>query len=598
MPQDAVVADDQLKRVRHSLAHIMAQVVSETFPGTKLATGPATDTGFFYDVLTPEPITQAELLEIEEGMRGVIASGVKFVRHVIDEQAAREQFADQPYKLEIIDGIVSGRGNEHGDDSAGHSPEISTYTHGTFVDLCSGPHVESTSEIDPGGFSLLSVAGAYWRGDSSRPMLQRIYGTAFLTADDLEKHFEAVGHAKLVDHRRLGKRYDLFSHSPAVGPGLTLWHPNGAMVRYVAERFSQEAHVLNGYSWAYTPHIGRAELWRTSGHLDFFADSMYSPLTVDGEEYYLKPMSCPFHLQIFLSRPRSYRELPIRLAEFATVYRYELSGTLQGLTRVRGFTQDDAHVLCLPEQAQGEVRHALRFCLYVLRTFGLTDFKAYVSTKPEKKAIGTDADWEHTTRLLVDTINAEGLEWEYDIGGGAFYGPKIDLKVLDSLGREWQLSTVQFDFNLPERFGLTYTGSDGQEAVPVMIHRALFGSAERFFAMLIEHYAGAFPLWLAPTQAVVVPVTQRQAEYAEQIAGSLRSHGVRVQIDDGPARLSGKIRDAEVARIPFVLVVGRREVEQGLVSVRSREDGDIGTMSVDEFYRQIETDVERIPVRI
>jgi threonyl-tRNA synthetase len=596
MPGD--VGAEKLRKVRHSLAHIMAQVVRERIPGTKLATGPATDTGFFYDFLTPRPIVQNELLEIEEQMRGIIRSNVAFVRSTIEPEEALVLFADEPFKLEIIEGILSGHQDAHGNDAAGPAAEITIYTDGTFTDLCAGPHVASTSEIDPDGFQLTSVAGAYWRGDSKRPMLQRIHGIAMESGEELEKYFAALGQARSVDHRRLGKRYDLFSHSAAVGPGLTLWHPNGAMVRFLAERFSQEAHILNGYSWAYTPHIGRAELWQTSGHLDFFAESMYAPLTVDGEPFYLKPMSCPFHLQIFLSRPRSYRELPIRLAEFATVYRYELSGTLQGLTRVRGFTQDDAHVLCEPEQAYGEVQHALRFCLYVLRTFGLTDFRAYVSTKPEKKAIGSDEKWELTTKQLVNAVEAEGLEWEYDHGGGAFYGPKIDLKVLDSLGREWQLSTVQFDFNLPERFGLTYTGADSKQHVPVMIHRALFGSAERFFAMLIEHYAGAFPLWLAPVQVAILPVTDHQQEYAGAVADKLRQLKLRVSVDDGPNRLGAKIRDAEMMRIPFVLVAGRREMAEGIVSVRSREEGDLGPMSIEAFLELIGDNHTRQPERI
>jgi threonyl-tRNA synthetase len=580
----------------------MAQIVCRKFPGTKLATGPATDTGFFYDFDIPVPISQADLADIEVEMRAVIASGVDFVRTTIDEKQARTLFADEPYKLEIVDGIVSGRADEHGETAdenpSGEIPEITIYTHDSFTDLCAGPHVDNSSEIDPDAFQLLSVAGAYWRGDAERSQLKRIYGTAWESAKDLENYLESVGHARLIDHRRLGKKYDLFSHSAEVGLGLTLWHPKGAMVRFLAERFSQEAHVLNGYDWAYTPHIGRGHLWETSGHLDFFADSMYPPLSVDGEDFYLKPMSCPFHLQIFKSRPRSYRELPIRMAEYATVYRYELSGTLQGLTRVRGFTQDDAHILCLPEQADGEVIHALRFCLYVLRTFGLTDFKAYVSTRPEEKAIGEDADWESSTRALVKAVESEGLEWEYDHGGGAFYGPKIDLKVRDSLQREWQLSTVQFDFNLPRRFGLTYDGADGERHVPVMIHRALFGSAERFFAMLIEHYAGSFPLWLAPVQVAVIPVSDHQIAYANRVADELRSIGMRVEVNDGPSRMSAKIRDAEVERVPFALVVGRREVEQRQVSVRSREDGDIGVMSLSDFIAHISDDYVRRPQRI
>jgi threonyl-tRNA synthetase len=385
------------------------------------------------------------------------------------------------------------------------------------------------------------------------------------------------------DHRDLGRDLDLFSTSPDVGPGLILWHPHGAMLRHLAERFSHEAHLLNGYEPVVTPHVGKGALWETSGHLDYFADSMFRPMEVESERYYLKPMNCPFHIQIFKSRPRSYRELPVRFAEFGTVYRYELSGVLQGLTRARGFTVDDSHIFCREEQAPEEVLHALRFSLYVLRAFGLEDFSAYVATRPEGKAVGEPAAWERATAVLRDAVEREGLAWEYDEGGGAFYGPKIDLKVRDSLGREWQLSTVQFDFNLPERFGLEYVGSDGERHRPVMVHRALFGSVERFLALLIEHHGGAFPLWLAPVQAAVLPVADRHLPYAREVAGALRAAGMRVEVDDRDDRLPAKVRDVELRKLPFALVVGDREAEAGSVAVRARGEGKVVTMSVDEL---------------
>jgi len=394
----------------------------------------------------------------------------------------------------------------------------------------------------------------------------------------------------LRDHKHVGKSRDFFSTSQAVGPGLILWHPKAAMVRFLADQFSQQAHLLNGYEWVYTPHIGRAGLWETSGHLALYKDSMYSPIDIDGDQYYLKPMSCPFHIEIYKSRPRSYRELPVRYAEYAQVYRYELSGTLSGMTRVRGFCQDDAHSFCVPDQVDVEIRHALKFSLYVLRTFGLDKFKAYVSTRPEEKSIGSVDQWDDAIALLKSAAEDANLDYDIDEGGGAFYGPKIDLKVQDSLGREWQLSTIQFDFNLPERFGLEYIGADGQPHRPYMVHRALFGSAERFFAMLVEHYAGAFPLWLAPTQVTIVPVTDNQVDYAHTVAADLKRHGLRVDIDTGDDRLSGKIRTAEVDRVPYILVVGKKEVAASTISVRSRDAGDLGPMTVDSFLEATKTD--------
>lgn len=568
--------DVNLYCIRHSCAHVLAQAVLEIYPDAKLGIGPPVENGFYYDFALPQALTLEDLTAVEAVMKRLLREPQDFVRQEPDAKALRLLFSEQPYKLELMDTL-----------SAQDKAVLSTYTQGSFIDLCRGPHVGSTQEIVTEAVALLSVAGAYWRGDASRPMLQRIHGTAWATPAELKAHLLRLEDAKKRDHRTIGKNLDFFSTSEAVGPGLILWHPKGAMVRFLAEQFSQQAHLLNGYDWVYTPHIGRAGLWQTSGHLDFYKDSMYSPIEIDGDEYYLKPMSCPFHTEIYKSRPRSYRDLPIRYAEYAQVYRYELSGTLNGMTRVRGFCQDDAHTFCLPEQVDAEIHHALKFSLYVLRSFGLTNFKAYLSTRSEKKAIGTPEEWENAVAHLQAAVDRENLPCEIDEGGGAFYGPKIDLKVQDSLGREWQLSTIQFDFNLPGRFGLTYVGADGQPHTPFMIHRALFGSAERFFAMLVEHYAGAFPLWLAPTQISIVPVTDTHLDYALRVAAELKQSGLRVEVNDGDGRMSGKIREAQIERIPYVLVVGSKEQEEVTVSVRSREEGDVGPMTLTAFLELI-----------
>lgn len=579
----------EIYKVRHSIAHVMAHAVCEKFPGAKIAIGPPTAEGFYYDFDLPRPLTSDDLESIEAAMKRIVGERHEFLMREVGPEEARRLFADQPYKLELIDSILQRGTDEYGEPlSDGEQPTLTTYRMSNFEDLCRGPHVSETTQINPDAFKLTSVSGAYWRGDVKRPMLQRIYGTAWATPEQLAEYLNRVEEAKKRDHRTLGKNLDLFSTSEAVGPGLVLWHPKGGMVRFLAERFSQEAHLLNGYDWVYTPHIGRGELWQTSGHLDFFRDSMYQPIDVDGEDFYLKPMSCPFHIQIYKSGQVSYRDLPRRYAEYATVYRYELSGVLHGLTRVRGFTQDDAHTFCTPEQAADEIRHALRFSLYVLRTFGLENFKAYIATRPEKKYVGTISDWDEAITKLKETIVAESIPYEIDEGGGAFYGPKIDLKVMDSLGREWQLSTVQFDFNLPERFGMEYVGKDGQFHRPVMVHRALFGSAERFFGLLIEHYGGAFPLWLAPVQVTIIPISDRHIPYAQEIAAELKSNGMRAVSDQSNDRMQAKIRKSEMDKVPYVLIVGDKEVEFRTVSVRDRENGDLGKMSTEKFLEMTE----------
>jgi threonyl-tRNA synthetase len=445
----------------------------------------------------------------------------------------------------------------------------------------------------PCAYELSGFSGAYQDGDASKKMLQRLYVTAFETADELQAHLEKLAKAAEHDHVKIGAQLGLFSTSEKIGQGLVLWHPKGAIVRFLLEQFSQAAHLLNGYQWAYTPHIGRSELWKISGHLENYRDSMYNPIDIDGEEYYAKPMNCPFHFTIYNSETRSYRDLPIRMAEFGNVYRYELSGTLHGLTRVRGFTQDDAHIICMPEQVEEEVAFALKFSLYILRSFGLTEFKPYVSTKPKKKSIGSDEQWAAATEVLKKAVAAAGLEYEIDEGGGAFYGPKIDLKLYDSLGREWQCSTIQFDFNLPERFKMKYVGSDGKNHTPVVVHRALFGSLERFFALLIEHYKGDFPLWYAPVQFAIVPINRSHNAYCKRLEIDLKKQGLRVEADYGESNMRDKIKRFETQKIPYMLVVGDRDVEASGFSVRSRKHGNLGVMNCGELAAHIEDDLEQ-----
>ncbi|MDQ3856260.1 MAG: threonine--tRNA ligase [Chloroflexota bacterium] len=566
----------------------MAQAVLEMFPDGKLAIGPPIHDGFYYDFDLPRSLTPDDLEEVERRMRRVIEGDYEFVSRVVEPDEARELFRDQPYKLELIDGLTRGQ-DEYG-ESGSQSNVITTYRQDTFEDLCRGPHLQRTGQIPEDAFKLLSIAGAYWRGDEHRPMLQRIYGTVWDSKERLDEHLWRIEEAKRRDHRKLGRDLDLYSVSEEVGPGLILWHPKGAMVRVVAEDFSRQAHLKNGYEWVFSPHIGRAQLWETSGHLDFYRENMYAPIDVEGDEYFAKPMNCPFHIEIYKSRVRSYRELPLRYAEYGTVYRYERSGVLHGLTRVRGFTQDDAHIFCTPDQVEDEIGRALEFSLYVLRAFGLTDFKAYLSTRPEKY-VGEVSDWDRATEALRRAVEQHGVPYELDEGGGAFYGPKIDLKVHDALGREWQLSTIQFDFNLPERFELEYIGEDGGRYRPFMVHRALLGSMERFFGVLIEHYAGAFPVWLAPVQAVVIPIADRHAEYAEALAERLRAVDIRVEVDARGERMNAKIRDAQMQKVPYMLIVGDREAQADSAAVRLRSGEDLRAKPVDEIVQMITRDI-------
>jgi threonyl-tRNA synthetase len=583
--------DSDLYRIRHSAAHIMAQAVLEKFPDGKIAIGPAIEDGFYYDFDLPRSLTPEDLESIEKRMRGIIQSKVKFEGKVVSPEEAEELFHDQPFKLELIAGLKEGKLDEDGNPVT-EKPDISIYTHDEFTDLCRGPHVETSAQINPAAVKLLSVAGAYWRGDEKGPMLQRIYGTAWNTPQELKDYLWRIEEAKKRDHRKVGQDLDLFSVVDEIGAGLILWHPKGGKIRKIIENFWSEEHEASGYEFVYTPHIGKAKLWEISGHLGFYSENMYSPVDIEGQKYYLKPMNCPFHVYIYKNSIRSYRELPIRYAEEGTVYRYERSGVLHGLMRVRGFTQDDAHHFCRPDQMPAEIDFVLDFSLHILRSFGFTEIQAYLSTMPEK-SVGEPERWLAAEAALEASLKRAGVEYQIDQGGGAFYGPKIDLKVNDAIGREWQLSTIQFDFNLPDRFDLTYIGDDGQPHRPYMVHRALLGSLERFFGVLIEHYGGAFPVWLSPIQAALIPIADRHFDYAASVSEQLRKAGLRVIVDDRSDRMNAKIRDAQNQKIPYMLVVGDREVENNEVALRLRSGENPGPMTVLAFLDRAKEDIRR-----
>jgi len=561
---------DRLTKIRHSAAHVMAEAVLEMFPGAKIAIGPAIEDGFYYDFDLPEPLKTEDLEGIEGRMREIISGKSPFVRKIVSRQEAVEMFAEQPYKLELIRELPE-------------EEQISVYSQDTFTDLCRGPHVENTGELESDAFKLLSIAGAYWRGNERNPMLTRIYGTAWESRKSLEAFLKRREEIEQRDHRRLGKDLDLYSTHEEAGAGLVYWHPKGAMIRHLVEQYWKEQHFKNGYQLVNSPHIGKSWLWETSGHLDFYKENMYAPLTIDEVEYYLKPMNCPFHIMIYKSSLRSYRELPLRWAELGTVYRYERSGVLHGLLRVRGFTQDDAHIICTPEQIAEEIHSTLRFSLSIWKAFGFEEVKAYLATRPGEKSVGEPERWDQATQSLKSAIEKEQLDYEMDEGGGAFYGPKIDLKVKDSLGREWQMTTIQFDFNLPERFDMTYAADDGSLKRPYMVHRALLGSLERFFGVLIEHYGGAFPVWLAPVQAAVIPVAPPFNEYAEQVAARLQGEGVRVFADRSEQRMNAKIRNAQNQKIPYMIILGEKERSSDTISVRSREGEQYPVLSIEKF---------------
>jgi len=573
--------ESHLYKLRHSTAHVMAQAVLDKFPDAKIAIGPAIEDGFYYDFDLPRPLTPEDLDDITARMREIIKGDHTFSKEVVDAQQAREIFKDQPFKLELIKDLESGEQDEHG-MAISEKQELSIYKHDQFVDLCRGPHVESTMEIHPKAFRLLNVAGAYWRGDEKNPMLQRIYGTVWEKPEELKAYLKLREEAKKRDHRKLGKELDLYSSVDEVGSGLILWHANGGRIRMIMEDFWRQEHDKAGYEFVYTPHIGKAQLWETSGHLGFYKENMYSPIDIEGQQYFIKPMNCPFHVHIYKSQMRSYRDLPMRSAEMGTVYRYERSGVLHGLLRVRGFTQDDAHHFCTPEQMPDEIDFVLNFCLHILRSFGFEDFKAYLGTRPEK-AVGEESRWRDAEAALKASLERSGLDYEIDEGGGAFYGPKIDLKVKDAIGREWQLSTNQFDFNLPERFDLTYIGEDGQQHRPYMVHRALMGSMERFFGILIEHYGGAFPVWLSPIQAMAIPIADRHMDYASEVVDRLKAAGIRAKLDSRSERMNAKIRDAQKQKIPYMLVIGDQEMESGQIALRYRSGDNPGPMKIEKF---------------
>ena len=562
---------NDLERMRHSSAHVMAAAVCRLFGNVQLDIGPSTDDGFYYDFDLTDRITPEDFERIEAEMQKIITEDLPFECKEVSRDEAKELLKGQKYKLERLADVPEG-------------DAITFYTCGEFMDLCRGPHVESTGKIK--AFKLLNVAGSYYRGHETNPMLQRLYGTSFTNPKELRMYLQQVEEAKKRDHRRLGKDLDLFSISEKVGPGLVHWHPKGARIRSIIEDFWKQEHFRNGYDLLYTPHVGKSNLWETSGHLDFYKEGMYAPMDVDGQEYFIKPMNCPFHIEIYKNGLRSYRELPLRWAELGTVYRYEKAGTLHGLFRVRGFTQDDAHIFCTQEQIEDEVKEVIRFCNFIWKTFGFTEVKAYLSTRPEK-AVGEPELWDKATKSLEAAIIAEGLPYEVDEGGGAFYGPKIDLKVKDAIGREWQTSTIQFDFNLPERFDLKYIGDDGNAHRPYMVHRALFGSIERFFGILTEHYAGGFPVWLAPEQVRVLPLSDDQEQYADEVLKALRQADIRATVDNKQGKLNGKVKNAQLDKVPYMLIIGGQEQENKQVAVRHRLAGMKGTCSLEEFIAQL-----------
>jgi threonyl-tRNA synthetase len=571
------MTEEHLDMVRHTAAHLLAHAVVDTFGDTvKLAIGPAIENGFYYDFLKEPPFVPEDLPRLEARMRELVKDDLAMHGKPIERTQAQAYYKEreQPFKLDILAGIPVGE-------------PLTMYSIGSFTDLCRGGHVERSSDV--GVVKLLSIAGAYWRGDEKNPMLQRIYGTAFPTQAELDAYLHQLEEAEKRDHRRLGRELDLFSIEEMAGPGLIFWHPAGGRVRAVMEDFIRGELRKRGYEPVYTPHMVHEDVFATSGHLETYAENMFGPMTVDEASYRIKPMNCPGHIMVYKSRQRSYRDLPLRLAEFGTVYRYERSGVLHGLLRVRGFTQDDAHLFCTPDQLQAEFESTVDAALTVLRAFKFAEYTLYISTKPDK-ALGDPALWERATDAIRQACAHAGLKYEVDEGGGVFYGPKLDIKVRDAIGREWQLSTVQVDFNLPERFKLTYIGPDGTEHQPVMIHRALLGSLERFFGVLIEHYGGAFPVWLAPVQAVVLPISEDQLSYARGVAATLSEAGFRIEVDDSNERLQKKIRNQQLRKVPYMLVAGKTEVASGEVNVRARS-GEQHSMKVDAFLAQLTAEV-------
>jgi threonyl-tRNA synthetase len=575
---EPIVPDSQEGKeiYRHSVSHIMAHAVKDLFPEAKVTIGPSIEDGFYYDFDCDIPFTTEDLDKIEKRMLEIIKKSSPFVRKQMTKAEAISFFKEkgEDYKLELIDAIAD--------------EEVSLYEEDGFVDLCRGPHLPRTGRVK--AFKLLSVAGAYWRGDEKRKMLQRIYGTAFATKDELKAYLEFLEEVKRRDHRKIGKELDLFSMNDEIGSGLTLWHPNGALMRKLIEDFWRDEHLKADYDLLFTPHIAKLDLWKTSGHLEFYSENMYSPMDIDGVDYELKPMNCPFHIMIYKNDLRSYRDLPIRYAELGTVYRYERSGVLHGLLRVRGFTQDDAHIFCREDQIEAEIENILNFTIFVLETFGFKAFDIYLSTRPEKY-VGTPESWDKATDALKLALEKKGLKYEEDPGGGAFYGPKIDIKIKDALNRYWQCSTIQVDFNNPERFDMTYRGSDGAAHRPIMIHRALMGSLERFFGILIEHYGGNFPLWFTPVQVKVLTIAERHEEYALEICRTMKAAGLRVQTDTRNEKIGYKIREATLRKIPYLVIIGDKEAADRQVTVRKKNGDNAGPYSLDDFIGLMKQEV-------
>jgi len=559
-------AEEKLEMMRHSTSHVMAGAVQSIFPGAKFGIGPAIKDGFYYDFDLPRPLIPDDLPVIEAKMKEIVAANLPFSREEVAKEKAKKLFATQPYKLELIGEIEDER--------------VSLYRQGDFVDLCRGPHLEATGEIK--AFKLASIAGAYWRGDENRPMLQRIYGVAFDTEQDLAEHLRRLDEAAKRDHRKLGRELDLFSIHEEAGPGLVHWHPKGAVVRRLIEDFWKDEHIKRGYDIVYTPHIAKLDLWKTSGHWEFYRENMYSPMDVEGQEYVIKPMNCLGHILIYKTRLRSYRELPMRYAELGTVYRYERSGVMHGLSRVRGFTQDDAHIFCGFDQLEDEVVGVLDLARFMINTFGFDNYQVLLSTRPEKYA-GAAQMWEQATDTLKQALKRLNIDYAIDPGQGVFYGPKIDIKLEDAQGRAWQGPTIQIDFNLPQRFNVAYVGEDGQEHLVAMVHRTVLGSMERFMASLIEHYGGAFPIWLAPVQVAVIPVADRHLDYAHKLETELKQAGIRAEVDTRSERVNLKVRQAEMSKIPYMLVVGDKEVDAATVSVRQRGSEQLTSQTLDQF---------------
>jgi threonyl-tRNA synthetase len=563
-----------LSTMRHSASHVLAQAVLHLYPEAKLGIGPAIDDGFYYDFELDTSLSEEDLPKIEKEMKRILKEKQKFSQYDLNREDAlkKVQETNQNYKKELIEDL--------------NLDTYSFYENGPFVDLCKGPHITHTKQIK--AIKLLKVSGAYWRGSEKNKMLQRIYGTAFYTKDELNAYLERIEEAKKRDHRNIGRDLDLFSLNESIGGGLVLWHPKGAFIRNKIETLWKEKHYEEGYDLLYTPHIGKANLWETSGHLENYKENMFSPMSIDEQDYFARPMNCPFHTMVYKSKQHSYKQLPIRYAELGTVYRYERSGVLHGLFRVRGFTQDDAHIICTPEQTEDEIEKVLKFCFDVLQLFGFKKIKTYISTKPPEKAVGEDSKWDLAQSSLEKATKKMGLDYEIDEGGGAFYGPKIDIKIEDSIGRLWQCSTIQFDFNLPERFDMFFINKNGDRERPIMIHRALLGSLERFFGILIEHYAGKFPMWLAPIQAKVLTIHESGEEYATTVSKQLKAAGLRIENDFRNDKIGYKIRQGITEKVPYLIILGRQEIESNTIGVRNRETNETETMTIEKFVSSVE----------